>query len=83
MTKLLFEFKKPCFWPIFPISAVKVFAKNLAVTQLDKGFYIVGTPPPPPLLKGSMTFQKMSHLGGTNVFARKGGQTQNEVRFSL
>ena len=67
MTKLLFEFKKPCFWPIFPISAVKLFAKNLAVTQLDKGFYIVGTPPPP-LIKGGYDLPKNESLGRYKCF---------------
>ena len=34
MPKFFFKFKKPYFWPIFPIlGAKKVFPKNLAVTH--------------------------------------------------
>ena len=51
----------------------KIISFN-TTTMTSLGFIIVGTLPPP-LIKGGgdRTFAKLSHLGGANFFARKGG----------
>ena len=46
-----------------------IFFNTTTMTSL--GFIIVGTPSPS-LKGGGKTLQKLSHLGGTKFFARKG-----------
>ena len=50
----------------------KIISFN-TTTMTSLGFIIVGTLPPPLIKGGDRTFAKLSHLGGVDFFARKGG----------
>ena len=70
-----------------PLSAISIII-SFRSANYSSGFIVGTPPPPPPTLpppllkcvcgggggggRGGCTFQKLSHLGGSKIFARKG-----------